>query len=142
MLPPVPAPVRTSSEGGAKLRSRVVGFDTSPSSGVGRRQQTPDDSPASTSGARQHHAAAQEPVESPLAAALKRERSMPQLPKLKLGLATKTGRGMPRSKSHGNLQRPSQPAAVPAPPKPARSATNSPHAASSGGSEPVRIPFE
>jgi hypothetical protein len=83
-------------------------------------------------------------LESPLSA-LKRELSMPQLnralptlPKLKLGLGR--GKGIGRSKSQGNLLA-TRPAEVPEPPK-QRSATSSPHAASSGGSEPVRIPFE
>lgn len=58
---------------------------------------------------------------------------MPSLPKLKLGLK---GKGMgQRSKSAANLQSALQ---VPAAAKP-RSATSSPHAASSAGSEPVRI---
>lgn len=124
-----PSKIRTSPTGGLV---RCVGFaptaDTSPSS-VLRAQQHEGDSPASTRG---------EPVESPLAAALKRaqsERSLPALPKLKLGKP----KGLPRSKSQGNLQRP---AAVDVPPlaPQTRSATSSPsHAASSAGSEPVRI---
>jgi hypothetical protein len=65
--------------------------------------------------------------------------ALPALPKLKLGLGRKA---MPRSKSHGNLLS-SQPTEVPSGAAPKqRSATSSPHAASSGGSEPVRIPFE
>ncbi|KAL4428811.1 hypothetical protein ABPG77_005249 [Micractinium sp. CCAP 211/92] len=75
-------------------------------------------------------------------AALRRERSAPQLPKLpklKLGIKLGKGAGMARSKSHGNLRQASEATAVPAVTK---SATSSPHAASSGGSEPVRIPFE
>lgn len=77
---------------------------------------------------------------SPRHTALRRERSapqLPQLPKLKLGIKGGKGAGMQRSKSHGNLRQASAATAVPQ----AKSATSSPHAASSGGSEPVRIPF-
>ena len=78
-------------------------------------------------------------MESPLGAALRAslrhaqsERNLPVLPKLKLGKP----KGMPRSKSQGNLR----PAVeVPAAGTQTRSATSSPHAASSAGSEPVRI---
>ena len=119
-------PLRTPTGG----KRRVVGFDTSPSSVLR------SDSPAGSTGGARHDT----PVESPLATALKRERSLPQLPQLpKLRLGQKGGRGMPRSKSHGNLATQSAATAVPAAP---RSATSSPHAASSGGSEPVRIPLE
>ncbi|KAI3437667.1 hypothetical protein D9Q98_000117 [Chlorella vulgaris] len=125
MLPPV----RTAG------KRRVVGFDTaSPSSVL-------HDSPASSDDSRRRS----EGRESPLSSALKRELSMPALnaalpalPKLKLGLGRKA---MPRSKSHGNLLS-SQPTEVPEAAPKQRSATSSPHAASSGGSEPVRIPFE
>ena len=120
-----PGPIRTNSG-----LVRCVGFapaDTSPSSVL--RQQHDGDSPASARG---------EPVESPLAAALKRaqsERNLPALPKLKLGKP----KGLPRSKSQGNLQRPAA-VDVPPPAPQTRSATSSPsHAASSAGSEPVRI---
>lgn len=123
------APVKTH---GGQGKRRVVGFqpDTSPSSVL-------RDSPASSDSSRQR-----EELSSPLSA-LKRELSTPQLhpaplPKLRLGLGRKA---MPRSKSHGNLLG-TQPTEVPAPITKNRSATSSPHAASSGGSEPVRIPFE
>lgn len=121
-------------------KQRTVGFqttDSSPSS-VLRGQPADAESPASTSGRHGGESA----VQSPLAVALRRERSvplLPQLPKLKLGLKGKAAAGMQRSKSHGNLRQAS--VAAPVPPAP-KSATSSPHAASSGGSEPVRIPFE
>jgi hypothetical protein len=81
-------------------------------------------------------------VESPLAQLFREKKAslshtvsaqnLPVLPKLKLGKP----KGLPRSKSQGNLR---QPAAVEVPPTQTRSATSSPHAASSAGSEPVRI---
>ena len=125
---PAPTKIRTGPLAGAGP-VRSVGFapaDTSPSSVL---RQHDGGSPASARG---------EPVESPLATALKRvqsERTLPALPKLKLGNKPK---GMPRSKSQGNLR---QPAAVEVPPPATqtRSATSSPHASSSAGSEPVRI---
>lgn len=136
MEQPSPPPVRTS-DASAK---RVVGFappaaDTSPSS-VLRQSPRAAETPTSVRG---------EPVESPLAAAFRRERSVPSLPalpKLKLGKGKGGGLGMPRSKSSSTLGRPAGGAAdaVEVPPGPqTRSATSSPHAASSAGSEPVRI---
>lgn len=122
---PVP---RIKTPGGGAGLVRCVGFapaDTSPSSVLR------DGSPASSRG---------EPPVSPLSAELLRasalrhaasERHLPALPKLKLGKP----KGMPRSKSQGNLQ---PVAALDVPPQ-TRSATSSPHAASSAGSEPVRI---
>lgn len=118
-------------------RRRVVGFNTSDSPSSVLRPATPG---SATDGSRQRAEG-----ESPLSA-LKRELSsptlnaaaVPALPRLKLGGSSRAR--MTRSKSHGNLQA-SQPAAVPGAPK-QRSAASSPHAASSGGSEPVRIPFE
>lgn len=127
-------------EGPGKIRTgsgplRCVGFapppaETSPSSVL-------RDSPSSARDG--------ETIESPLGAALRQctqtssalrhaasERNLPVLPKLKLGKP----KGMPRSKSQGNLR----PAVeVPAAGTQTRSATSSPHAASSAGSEPVRI---
>lgn len=133
------APLKLSSS--TKTVRRQVGFQPaqdSPSSVLRAGGEGGDaTSPASTG--RPEQAA---PLESPLAAALRRERSapqLPQLPKLKLGIKGGKGAGMLRSKSHGNLRQASAATAVPVGTK---SATSSPHAASSGGSEPVRIPFQ
>ena len=127
-----PPPVRTTSQ---HKTARVVGFTTSPSSVLrtcGAAGTSADDSPPSVAGA---------PLESPLAAALRRERSVPALPSLRLKVGAKP-LGMARSKSHSSLAPlGSGPAPMPAAAKQPRSATSSPHAASSGGSEPVRIPF-
>lgn len=129
-----PPPVKTASS-----RRRTVGFEpseVSPSSVLAARRGVDGDSPSSA------RAAAAEVLESPsaLAAALRRDRSLPtlNLPKLKLGLGGK--KALPRSKSQGQLWS----AAAAAPPKAAetKSATSSPQAASSAGSEPLSRPFK
>ena len=136
-----------------KLRpaSRQVGFapaaDTSPSS-VLQARRGGEDSPAGTPAAAARPPPDTSPrgaaIESPsaLAAALRREKSLPSLnlPKLKLGL--RSGRGMPKSKSSSNLR--SAAAAVPEAEAvtASRSATSSPHAPSSAGSEPLSRPFK
>lgn len=135
-----PPPVKTSSPS-----RRQVGFlpshDTSPSSVL---RHGPADSPQAGAQAaaagRQGATPDLGPQESPsaLAAALRREKSLPSLPKLRLGLKGGGSKGLgQRSKSFGNLQT----AAVEAPPAP-KSATNSPQAASSSGSEPLSRPFK
>lgn len=125
--PPPPVQTKPSS------RRRTVGFepsDTSPSSVLGARRGE-GDSPSS---------ARAEVLESPsaLAAALRRDRSLPtlNLPKLKLGVAGK--KALPRSKSQGQLW---SAAAVPKAAE-TKSATSSPQAASSAGSEPLSRPFK
>lgn len=125
------APVRTG-----QAPKRTVGFvqaDTSPSSVL----RGGNESPASATGRPADDLASP----SALAAALKKERSLPNLqlpglPRLKLGAK----KGLGRSKSSADLRGGAKAVAVP-PDKP-RSATSSPQAASSNGSEHVSIPFE
>lgn len=138
-----------------KPASRQVGFaapaadETSPSSVLQQRRGGEEGSPtahtpAATAG--QRPAADCSPraaIESPsaLAAALRRDKSLPSLalPKLKLGL--RTSKGMPKSKSSSNLR--SAAAAVPeGEAVGSRSATSSPVAPSSAGSEPLSRPFK
>lgn len=108
-------------------KKRVVGF----------AQPSQEESPSSVLRDSPPSAESRRAAESPLSSALRRELSAPALPKLKLLARGGKKAALGRSKSHGNLLN-TQPAEVP---QPARSEDEpSPHA-SSGGSEPVRIPF-